>query len=151
MNVKAPILLYFLLIFSHGSLFSDDLLEIIKKQNDILSPDKAFKLTEKIGQIKSELDWEIAPEHYLYLDDVKLQYNKTDIVYSVQESYQSRYDDIFFGNVPILKKRFRITFAMPKILDITQDTITVNYRGCAEAGFCYPMKTVTYTISNKIL
>jgi thiol:disulfide interchange protein len=58
---------------------------------------------------------------------------------------------LFFGNVLILKKEFEISILIPDIVNNTQDNITVNYRGCAEAGFCYPMETLSFRISDKIL
>jgi thiol:disulfide interchange protein len=40
---------------------------------------------------------------------------------------------------------------MPEIENIDKDILKVSYRGCAEAGFCYPMETVSFRISYKIL
>jgi len=40
---------------------------------------------------------------------------------------------------------------MPDIINIDRDIITIYYRGCAEAGFCYPMETLSFRISDKIL
>ena len=44
MTYRAPLILYFLLIFIHDSLASNDLLEEIQKQNNILNVDEAFVL-----------------------------------------------------------------------------------------------------------
>ena len=81
-------------------------------------------------------------EAYLYDDD---------IIYKIKESTQSRYKDMFFGNVPILRNKFSISISMPEIENIDKDILKVSYRGCAEAGFCYPMETVSFRISYKIL
>ena len=151
MTYRAPLILYFLLIFIHGSLASNDLLEEIQKQNNILNVDEAFMLKENIGDKVSLFSWNIAPKHYLYLDDIRIQYNDADIIYKIKESYQSRYDDMFFGNVPILRNKFSISISMPEIENIDKDILKVSYRGCAEAGFCYPMETVSFRISYKIL
>ena len=151
MSSRASNLLYFLLIFIHGNLLEANLFDEIEKQNDILSAKDAFQLSILVKRTDTTLKWEIAPKHYLYLDDIKIKYNELDIEYSINKSNQSRYDDIFFGNVPILKDEFEISASMPEIINIDRDTITIYYRGCAEAGFCYPMETLSFRISDKIL
>ena len=64
---------------------------------------------------------------------------------------KSRYDDDFFGNVLILKDEFEISILIPDMDKSSQNKISVDYRGCAEAGFCYPMETLSFRISDKIL
>ena len=151
MSSKASYLLYFLLIFIHGNLFSNDLLDQLSKQEDILSAQDAFVVSIDIDKSGVDLKWEIAPKHYLYLRDIKTKRNGLDVKYHVRNSNQSKYDDAFFGNVLILKEKFEISILIPDIVNNTQDTITVDYRGCAEAGFCYPMETLSFRISDKIL
>ena len=151
MSSKASYLLYFLLIFIHGNLFSNDLLDQLSKQEDILSAQDAFIVSVDIDETSVDLKWEIAPKHYLYLRDIKTKRNGLDVKYHVRNSNQSKYDDAFFGNVLILKEKFEISILIPDIVNNTQDTITIDYRGCAEAGFCYPMETLSFRISDKIL
>ena len=45
MSSRAYSLLYFLLIFIHGNLFSNDLLDELSKQVDILSVEDAFMVS----------------------------------------------------------------------------------------------------------
>ena len=151
MSSRASYLLYFLLIFIHGNLLSNDLLDQLSKQEDILSAQDAFIVSVDIDKTSVDLKWKIAPKHYLYLRDIKTKHNGLDVEYLVKSSNQSRYDDAFFGNVLILKKEFEISILIPDIVNNTQDNITVNYRGCSEAGFCYPMETLSFRISDKIL
>ena len=152
MSSRSTYLLYFLLIFIHENLVSNDLLyQLSKQQEDILSAQDAFVVSIDIDKSGVDLNWEIAPKHYLYLRDIKTKRNGLDVKYHVRNSNQSKYDDAFFGNVLILKEKFEISILIPDIVNNTQDNITVNYRGCAEAGFCYPMETLSFRISDKIL
>ena len=151
MSSRAYSLLYFLLIFIHGNLFSNDLLDELSKQVDILSVEDAFMVSIDINKNSVNLKWKIAPKHYLYLNDIKTKYNGLDINYHEVNSNKSRYDDAFFGNVVILKDEFEISILIPDMDKSSQNKISVDYRGCAEAGFCYPMETLSFRISDKIL
>ena len=50
MTYRAPLILYFLLIFIHDSLPSNDLLEEIQKQTNILNVNEALSLKDKRGE-----------------------------------------------------------------------------------------------------
>jgi thiol:disulfide interchange protein DsbD len=86
-----------------------------------------------------ELSWQITPGYYLYQDRFAITGNGIDITYSLPQG--TPYHDEFFGDVviytdPILvvaQLRFDLNDVKP-----ANPTITVEYQGCAKAGFCYP-------------
>ena len=151
MLLRASKLLYFLLVFIHVNLLQADLLDEISNKGKILDAKDAFKLSLLVNQNKSSISWEIAPKHYLYLDDISIKLNETFLGFTIEQSSQSSFEDAFFGNVEILKEIFKISFLTPVPELEKKDIIVINYRGCAEAGFCYPMESFTYRISDKIL
>lgn len=96
MSSRSTYLLYFLLIFIHENLESNDLLsQLSKQQEDILSAQDAFVVSIDIDKSGVDLKWEIAPKHYLYLRDIKTKRNGLDVKYHVRNSNQSKYDDAF--------------------------------------------------------
>ena len=151
MLLRANNLLYFLLLFIHVNLFASNILDKINAQEDILDVKEAFKISLLVINNDAVIKWNIQPKHYLYLDDINVQFNDKNIAFDINKSSISEYDDIFFGKVSILRDIFEISISLPETLNLKKDYITVKYRGCAEAGFCYPFETYNYRISEKIL
>jgi thiol:disulfide interchange protein len=65
--------------------------------------------------------------------------NANIIPYKVIDSNQSIYSDEFFGTTKILRKDFKISINNSDSLDLS--TILINYQGCSDSGFCYPIQT----------
>ena len=97
---------------------------------------------QNIGKRK-ELPLEIAREikdgFYLYLKSIQVKKNANINLYKVIDSNQSIYSDEFFGTTEILRKDFKISINNSDSLDLS--TILINYQGCSDSGFCYPMQT----------
>ena len=110
MLLRASKLLYFLLVFIHVNLLQADLLDEISNKGKILDAKDAFKMSLLVNQNKSSISWEIAPKHYLYLDDISIKLNETFLDFTIEQSSQSSFEDAFFGNVEILKEIFKISF-----------------------------------------
>ena len=72
----------------------------------------------------------------MYLDSIKFQdYAKP---YKILNSEISSYEDEYFGKTKIIKKIFEIEIKTKDL--ISMDSLVVQYQGCSEQGFCYPIK-----------
>ncbi len=127
-----------LLSFSSTQVFGS----IDDKEQEFLSPDKAFVLSVKTIPNEKEqatLHFSIAPGYQLYQDHLKFNSltghsipEKTLVLpAAIQKS------DEVLGQTKIYRKKLAINVPLSKGED-GKLGIKIQYQGCAEAGFCYP-------------
>lgn len=124
-----------LAVFSTLSFASDGLSNPFEQQNDFLSHEQAFQLNYQQTGSKLSISWYIAPEYYLYADQFTVNGEPVSS-YSDMPKALTYYDD-YFGDVLIYRNEVQTIIDLPEAFS-DRDSITIGYRGCADAGLCYP-------------
>jgi thiol:disulfide interchange protein DsbD len=113
-------------------------LEFLENKNIIPEANKVFILKSIPKNNSITVSWDIKDGYYLYLNSIQINKNKVIIPYEVVYSNQSTYSDEFFGTTEILRDEFKIKIKNLDKLDLSE--ILINYQGCSDAGFCYPIQ-----------
>ena len=135
--MKNLFILFALSCISSLSVISQEALLFKLKDNEVLPASEAFKLETEVTEDKLLIKWIIVDEYYLYLDSIKVNANEIPIKHKLLESKIIDHEDIFFGKTKILKERLVISVKNSSFKDIE-----VNYQGCSERGFCYPVQSI---------
>lgn len=114
------------------------------QSNQFVPVDQAFPFAHEQQNNTVDLSWQIAPGYYLYQDRFAITGEGVEITYSLPQG--TPYHDEFFGDVVIYTDPILVTAQLSldqKALGGNASkqenpTITVEYQGCAKAGFCYP-------------
>lgn len=96
------------------------------------SADRVFSLSvqrDVDGSLK--LHWMIDDGNYLYRDSIVAKLD--DVVLPLQTPAGEQKDDPNFGEVEVYHDALDVTLKAP-----VNGNLAVTYRGCAEAGICYP-------------
>jgi len=113
-------------------------LEFLENKNTIPEANEVFILKSIPENNSITVSWDIKDGYYLYLNSIQINKNKITIPYEVVYSNQSTYSDEFFGTTEILRDEFKIKIKNLDKLDLSE--ILINYQGCSDAGFCYPIQ-----------
>ena len=140
MNKLLIILLSCLLFFELSAT------NIFNQGDEVLSADKVFILNESVNLENILISWDIVDGYYMYLDKIKVLNNKDNLSYKIFQSSQSRYNDEFFGDTVILKEKFSIGIKKSDLK--SGKSVIINYQGCSEAGFCYPVQKYYLRLKN---
>ena len=109
----------------------------------ILDPEVAFKFSTEVSSPNSiTARWDIAPDHYLYRDKVKLSIkDNTDVTLGeiTLPAGDSKTDE-FFGEIQVFHGQIETQLPLLRTtLAASTLTLHVEYQGCAEKlGICYP-------------
>lgn len=111
-------------------------------QEQFLPPEQVFILSaEVVNANQLALTWNIADGYYLYRDKFKFTLKETPGITLGEPNLpkgEEKHDENF-GLMEVFHDE--VTALLPLQRDntsATDITLTVNYQGCAEAGFCYP-------------
>ncbi len=113
----------------------------------LLPAESAFSLNSYIETPNTiVLNWQIEDGYYLYRDS--LQFTSTgdeDLANPQIPAGVSHHDD-FFGEVEVYYQQLLVR--IPFDPDTLENSITLNlnYQGCAEERYCYPMQTQQITL-----
>lgn len=129
-----------MLILSSSSLLDIDS-ALPKDAPTFLKHDQAFVFSYTVNDSQLNLQWDIAPGYYLYKSKIRVEgVEHKDLRYLVAAEKQH---DEFFGETLIYKEKASASIDMNVI---NSETLTVSYRGCAEAGLCYPPVSVKISL-----
>ncbi|MUO82281.1 protein-disulfide reductase DsbD [Agrobacterium vitis] len=94
--------------------------------------DEVFRITvvREAGEAL-KLHWAISDGNYLYRDSIEAKLDDKPL--PLQTPAGDRKDDPNFGTVEVYHKSLDVVVKAP-----FTGTLTVTYRGCAQAGICYP-------------
>ena len=117
------------------NLFSDELLQ----------PEQAFEFSASIKDGNTlYVNWEIAPNYYLYREKIKLELRNANGVrlgdYSIPNGLPK--NDEAFGKVEIFYEG--LNFDVPLLRENSGEqtlTLVASFQGCADRGVCYPPMT----------
>ena len=111
--------------------------------DDILDPDVAFRFSHKLLDANTlQLSWNIAPDHYLYRDKVKIKIKEGQDVElgNIQLPAGESKKDEFFGVIDVYHDQIEVKVPLLRQVQVASDLVLhVEYQGCAEkTGICYP-------------
>ena len=106
-------------------------------QNNILKAEEAFILNAQLTGNVINASWQIAAEHYLYKDSIKVIINNEAIAHEFILLNESVINDEFFGESLVLQNTL-VVRAVYNSTDLQNVIITIEYQGCAAGKYCYP-------------
>jgi len=130
---------------SYANNILDDLLA--PPQQTFLPVSEAFKLDFDQQGEKLFINWEIAPEYYIYQQ--KLKFIAKEAALKQPKLPDGRWiEDEFFGKTEVYFNALNLVIPISDIKD--NAVVKIRYQGCAEAGLCYPPETVTIPLSKLV-
>jgi thiol:disulfide interchange protein DsbD len=106
-------------------------------QTNILKAKEAFILNVQLTDDAINASWQIAVEHYLYKDSIKVIINNEAIAHEFILLDESVINDEFFGESLVLQNTL-VVRAVYNSDDLQNAIITIEYQGCAAGKYCYP-------------
>ena len=117
--------------FGNASIFDDD-------NYSPLQEDEAFKVSFFHQDSVIEISWDIALNHYLYLNSIKVvNAQQQKIEHKIAKGDVLVIDDLFFGKTSVVKDFLRIDLPFESTND--NKKLTINYQGCKKDTYCYPI------------
>ena len=106
-----------------------------QQQQDFVAVDEAFAFNAYQQNDQVLVDWQIKPGYYLYQSKLKVMGENVEIgSFDLREG--KPYQDEFFGSVKIYTEPLFVTIPLRNYQPGAK--VTIEYQGCAKAGFCYP-------------
>jgi len=130
---------------SYANNVLDDLLA--PPQQTFLPVSEAFKLDFDQQGEKLFINWEIAPEYYIYQKKLKFIAKEASLEQPKLPDGQW-IEDEFFGKTEVYFNALNLIIPLSDIKD--NAVVKIRYQGCAEAGLCYPPETVTIPLSKLV-
>ena len=112
-------------------------------QETILKAEDAFVFSSFKLNNTIHVSWQIAPNHYLYKDSIKVFVNDNPLAYtftSVED--EAMIVDEFFGKSLVLRNTIALQVTLEEY-NISTAVIKISYQGCAEGKYCYPRQLKT--------
>ncbi len=128
-------------IFTSSARLDTDLMQ------DVLPADSAFNLRSYIETPNSiVLLWDIEDGYYIYRKSFSLKAKNNIKLEAPIIPTGLKIEDEFFGEVEVFYNQLliRVPFDSPapnKLLELE-----LNYQGCSEGRYCYPMQTVVISL-----
>lgn len=112
-----------------------------------LPVDEAFSVSAQRQGDRVNLQVDVAPGHYIYLNRVRVSQHWEDVKVSLPPGVVK--DDPYFGKVAVTSDSFGVDVRLnPATGAETGVAVFVfHYQGCAEAGLCYPPQHRQFEIS----
>jgi len=110
---------------------------------DFLPVDQALPFSFSNGPDGVLLNWNIAPDHYLYKGRVSVTSQTQGVTVGQPEfSYQGTdTEDDYFGKVTVFYDPVQAKVPVTLAEGVREAQLEVTYQGCAKAGLCYPPQT----------
>lgn len=117
----------------------------LSESEQLLHAEEAFSLTVSQGQGRNiQLNWRIKEGYYLYRDSISINSGEEETgiqLLSLSFPESETIEDEYFGVVEIYKTSLNLNFNATQAENSL--TLTINYQGCAEELYCYPMQNLT--------
>ncbi|QIO05806.1 protein-disulfide reductase DsbD [Acinetobacter shaoyimingii] len=100
--------------------------------SEFLPADQAFQLSsESVTEQQVKLNWNIAPDYYLYHDQFKISAEQKPVHFQLPKGQPK--DDPTFGLTQVHYHQVNI------VIDVRPNTqYKITWQGCAKDGLCYP-------------
>lgn len=115
----------------NASIFSDDNYSPLKE-------DEAFKVSFFHQDSLIEISWEIAANHFLYINSIEVLNEQQEMIeFEITKGDVLVIDDLFFGKTSVAKDYLRIDLPVKNTDE--NKKLTINYQGCKKDTYCYPI------------
>lgn len=112
-------------------------------QGEFLPVDQALPFSYRTDGDALILEWNIAPEHYLYKSRISVTSVDTNV--RLGELTFERpgviTNDEYFGEMAVFYDPVQVRQPIQLPAGMTEAQLQVSYQGCANAGLCYPPQT----------
>jgi len=132
-NLKNLVIAYICLVSNIGnaSIFGDDNYSPLKE-------DEAFKVSFFHQDSLIEISWEIAANHFLYINSIEVLNEQQEMIeFEITKGDVLVIDDLFFGKTSVAKDYLRIDLPVKNTDE--NKKLTINYQGCKKDTYCYPI------------
>lgn len=115
----------------NASIFGDDNYSPLKE-------DEAFKVSFFHQDSLIEISWEIAANHFLYINSIEVLNEQQEMIeFEITKGDVLVIDDLFFGKTSVVKDYLRIDLPVKNTDE--NKKLTINYQGCKKDTYCYPI------------
>ena len=115
----------------NASIFGDDNYSPLKE-------DEAFKVSFFHQDSLIEISWEIAANHFLYINSIEVLNEQQEMIdFEITKGDVLVIDDLFFGKTSVAKDYLRIDLPFKNTDE--NKKLTINYQGCKKDTYCYPI------------
>lgn len=121
-----------------------DLNALLGQEQEFLDVDEAFKLSADVLDDEILVNFEVAPEYYLYRHRFNFTADGATLGDAKMQDGVEKVDE-YFGLVEVYFNHFEA--AVPFEAHQASVILTVDFQGCAEAGLCYPPTTRTVELT----
>ena len=135
---------FFILMLISLSTFATEKIQSILGDDRVISPEKAFKFNYLINNNTLKLIWEIEPGYYMYKDSFALISDNKISPINFDEIKWIVKDDPFLGIKKVIYNKVEIEYDVGSSLfrlDSQKISMNVEYQGCKENTYCYPLKS----------
>ena len=135
---------FFILMLISLSAFSTEKIQSILGDERIISPEQAFKFNYFVNNNTLKLIWEIESGYYMYKDSFALISDKQISPINIDKIKWIVKDDPFLGIKKVIYNKVEIEYDVESslsILDNQKVSMNVEYQGCKENTYCYPIKS----------
>ena len=135
---------FFILMLISLSTFATEKIQSILGDDRVISPEKAFKFNYLINNNTLKLIWEIEPGYYMYKDSFALISDKQISPINIDKIKWIVKDDPFLGIKKVIYNKVEIEYDVGSSLfrlDSQKISMNVEYQGCKENTYCYPLKS----------
>lgn len=126
---------------------------LIGGEPEILPVEQAFAFhAARVAPDRVALTWEVREGYYLYRDqiDVALAPGADNALARIELPRGKQKDDPYFGRLAVYAEPITVLVALTRPAEDGL-TLIVRYRGCAEAGLCYPPQRIEYRLGQGIV
>ena len=135
---------FFILMLISLSAFSTEKIQSILGDERIISPEQAFKFNYFVNNNTLKLIWEIESGHYMYKDSFALISDKQISPINIDKIKWIVKEDPFLGIKKVIYNKVEIEYDVESSLtrlDNQKVSMNVEYQGCKENTYCYPIKS----------
>ena len=134
--MKKTLFLIFYLLCGGYTKADQDIPFMYLQDNEIKPADEVFVMSfsEDGGVLK--VNWSIEDGYYLYFDSILIKENQKIVDFHVTDGMIIDHEDEFFGETKIIRNILEIS----SIEEIETNLIEIEYQGCSDRGFCYPVQ-----------
>ncbi|MBF7074319.1 protein-disulfide reductase DsbD [Glaciecola sp. MH2013] len=111
---------------------------------DFLKVEDAFKMDFEQQGNELIVKWDIAPSYYLYKKQFKVEADGA-VLEQGRFPPSVQVEDEYFGISDVYKTDMQMSF--PITFADAGASVELSYQGCAEAGLCYPIKTISIPLN----
>lgn len=136
---------------SPGGLFSSKLGGLFGSKNEQTEPlpaEQAFPFSVEIASPREiAARWDSREGYYLYRDKFSFELIGSEArIKDVRLPTGEDKDDPYFGKLAVLYGPTEVRLLLDRPL-ASDATLRAGYQGCADAGLCYPPRTIDYPLS----